>query len=42
MLLFLGIGYGALWWFEQRQIAALPVRAGGIPGTGPGDAGNGA
>jgi hypothetical protein len=24
ILLFLGVGYGVLWWFEQRQIASAP------------------
>jgi hypothetical protein len=42
VLLFLGLGYGVLWWFEQRQIAPPPAAAGVLPGRGPGDAGNGA
>ena len=41
VLLFLGIGYGVLWWFEQRQLAAMTAAAGFRSGRGPGDAGNG-
>jgi len=36
VLLFVGIGYVALWWFEQRQVAPPDDRAGAAPGTGPG------
>ena len=42
VLLFLGIGYGVLWWFEQRQIGASTAAAGIASGRGPGDAGSGA
>ena len=40
VLLFLGIGYFALWWFEQRQIGSA---GGGIPpGQGTGNGGDAA
>ena len=42
VLLFLGIGYGVLWWFEQRQIGTAGARPGLSSGKAPGDAGNGA
>ncbi len=37
VFLFLGIGYGALWWFEQRHIGAPAAAA---SGRRPGDPGN--
>ncbi|MFO1317802.1 MAG: DUF6249 domain-containing protein [Burkholderiales bacterium] len=38
-LLFVGIGYCALWYFEDRQATAVPAAA-RAPAPGPGDAGN--
>ena len=36
ILLFLGIGYGVLWWFESRQIdAAAQAMSPSTPGAGP-------
>jgi len=42
VLLFLGIGYGVLWWFEQRQIGTVGAGIGLPSGKRPGDPGNGA
>ena len=36
VLLFVGIGYAVLWWFEERQNAPRSGGAGTPPGTGPG------
>ena len=36
VLLFVGIGYGVLWWFEERQNAPRMGGTGTPPGTGPG------
>ena len=41
VLLFLGIGYGVLWWFEQRQLGTMTAGTAIRSGRGPGDAGNG-
>jgi hypothetical protein len=38
VLLFVGIGYVVLWWFEERQIAPRGGGSGGPPDTGPGSA----
>jgi hypothetical protein len=38
VLLFVGIGYGVLWWFEERQIAPRNGGSGPSPGAGPGGA----
>ncbi len=38
VLLFVGIGYCVLWYFEDRQAAALAVAPGAsVPGSGPGN-----
>jgi len=42
VLLFLGVGYGALWWFEQRHVGTAPAGTGIPPVKGPGDVGNAA
>jgi hypothetical protein len=38
VLLFVGIGYGVLWWFEERQIGPRSGGAESRPGAGPGSA----
>lgn len=38
VLLFVGIGYGVLWWFEERQIAPRDGGGGPSSGAGPGGA----
>jgi len=35
VLLFVGIGYLVLWWFEERQLAPAAKAAGGAPPVGP-------
>jgi hypothetical protein len=42
VLLFLGIGYAALWWFEQRQLGAVRAVNARASGPGSGDAGGAA
>jgi len=39
VLLFLGIGYVGLWWFEQRHIGAATAPTGTPAGKDPGNAG---
>jgi hypothetical protein len=36
VLLFVGIGYGVLWWFEQRHLAPSDDNTGGDAGPGAG------
>jgi hypothetical protein len=36
VLLFVGIGFVVLWWFEQRHMPASPVAQGAAPGPGAG------